>query len=569
MNNISNAFHFLFQFGMRGPPSAGAPAPGGQQTVASLFGNQGAYPMRSNRALSLTDAVADYIVTEMQPISIVEREGFRRMLLKFDSRYKVPGRTFFSQDIIPEKYYALKGIVKEELSNCTSIAYTTDFWTSMANDSYITITAHFVDENWDLQERLLLTRAVQGSHNADHVADMLTECEAEWDLQDKNPTVVTDNARNMVNAANQLDWDHVGCFAHTLNLSVCRAYKVDAMSRILARARKLVGHFRRSPGAAQVLKEKQELLGLPIKKLIQDVPTRWNSAHDMLARLLEQQAAVCATVLDPRLPRDVRHHTLSTDEVVIAEAAVELLEPFKTTTTLMCSGSQPTASLILPITNTLLTANLSHSPSDSTAVTKMKKEIRDDLGSRYPVESPTYSLLLMSSALDPRFKALTFVSADERQEVHEEIVQQTLRCNRDVTPMDNEDSAEAQPPKKARTDDALASLFGAAVLGAPDTREATPPSKEESIRRELADYEREAPIPVTADPLAWWKVQAHRLPKLGRLAKRMLGIPGTSVPAERVFSAAGATVTARRSNLSPENVDRLLFLNKNTRKVSK
>ena len=236
---------------------------------------------------------------------------------------------------------------------------------------------------------------------------MLTECETEWDLQDKNPIVVTDNARNMVNAANQLDWDHVGCFAHTLNLSVYRAYKVDAMSRILARARKLVGHIRRSPGAAQVLKEKQELLGLPIRKLIQDVPTRWNSAHDMLARLLEQQAAVCAAVLDPRLPRDVRHNTLSTDEVLIAEAAVELLEPF---------------------TNTLLTANLSHNPSDSTAVTKMKREIRDDLGSSYPVDSPTYSLLPMSSALDPRFKALTFVSADERQEVHEEIVQHTLRC---------------------------------------------------------------------------------------------------------------------------------------------
>ena len=85
---------------------------------------------------------------------------------------------------------------------------------------------------------------------------------------------------------------------------------------------KLVSHFRRSPGAAQVLKEKQELLGFPVRKLIQDVRTRWNSAHDMLS-----------------------HNTLSTDEVVIAEAAVELLEPFKMTMTLMCSGTQPTYSI--------------------------------------------------------------------------------------------------------------------------------------------------------------------------------------------------------------------------------
>ena len=48
----------------------------------------------------------------------------------------------------------------------------------------------------------------------------------------------------------------------------------------------------------------------------------------------------------------------------------------------------------------------------------------------------------------------------------------------------------------------------------------------------------------------------------------MLSVPGTSVPAERVFSAAGATVTARHSNLSSKNVDKLLILNKDSHKVS-
>ena len=154
----------------------------------------------------------------------------------------------------------------------------------------------------------------------------------------------------MINAANQLGWGHVGCFAHMLNLLVCLPYKVDMTSGILARAHKLVGHFRRSPGAAQVLKEKQELFGLPVNKLIQDVPTRWNSAHDILS-----------------------HNTLSTDEVVIAEAAVELLVPFKTTMTLMCSGTQPTTSLILQIIYILLMVNLAQSPGTSTTWTIVKR----------------------------------------------------------------------------------------------------------------------------------------------------------------------------------------------------
>jgi len=39
------------------------------------------------------------------------------------------------------------------------------------------------------------------------------------------------------------------------------------------------------------------------------------------------------------------------------------------------------------------------------------------------------------------------------------------------------------------------------------------------------------------------------------------GVPGTSVPSER-FSKAGEVVAARRSNIKPKNVDRILFLNK-------
>lgn len=62
------------------------------------------------------------------------------------------------------------------------------------------------------------------------------------------------------------------------------------------------------------------------------------------------------------------------------------------------------------------------------------------------------------------------------------------------------------------------------------------------------------------DPLLWWKAQADRLPILSKLAHRVLCIPGTSAPSERVFSSAGLTIANARAALSAENAAALIFL---------
>ena len=65
------------------------------------------------------------------------------------------------------------------------------------------------------------------------------------------------------------------------------------------------------------------------------------------------------------------------------------------------------------------------------------------------------------------------------------------------------------------------------------------------------------------DPLAWWKMNSLVYPTLSILAADFLATPATSVPSERVFSVAGYTVNRQRSSLASENVDKLIFLNKN------
>ena len=56
----------------------------------------------------------------------------------------------------------------------------------------------------------------------------------------------------------------------------------------------------------------------------------------------------------------------------------------------------------------------------------------------------------------------------------------------------------------------------------------------------------------TASLLHWWKATEAHLPKLARVARRILAIPASSASSERAFSAAGVTISQRRTALDPE-----------------
>ena len=57
---------------------------------------------------------------------------------------------------------------------------------------------------------------------------------------------------------------------------------------MLARVRKIAGHFHRSEKATPKLQEKQKQLGVPMHRLLTDCATRWGSTYAMLSRFIEQ-----------------------------------------------------------------------------------------------------------------------------------------------------------------------------------------------------------------------------------------------------------------------------------------
>lgn len=79
---------------------------------------------------------------------------------------------------------------------------------------------------------------------------------------------------------------------------------------------------------------------------------------------------------------------------------------------------------------------------------------------------------------------------------------------------------------------------------------------------EVTGYLQTRVTSVNQDLLAWWKNQSQ-YPKLQTLARQIFAVPASSAASERSFSAAGVTVSARRTALSPGHVDDILFIHSN------
>ena len=174
-----------------------------------------------------------------------------------------------------------------------TFALTSDIWTSLAIQSYISATAHFVTSEWELNSCVLQTLHFPESHTGIHVSEKLKEICSNFSVSyDKVVAVVHDHGSNMQASSYRIlhddsGWASVNCTAHTLQLCVNVGLQLPNIAALLRTGRKLVGHFQHSSKVTAALAQKQKQMNIPVKKLIQDCLTRWNSSFYMLKRILE------------------------------------------------------------------------------------------------------------------------------------------------------------------------------------------------------------------------------------------------------------------------------------------
>ena len=167
------------------------------------------------------------IVKDLQPTSIVNDEGFQEFLKTVDPRYVPISRRTVTRNLIPQLYTSCKSKLMESLSNSTHCAITTDLWTSRSTQAFLTVTCHYIDNEDNLSACVLETVCFKTANTGENIAEQLLRVAREWSLSDKITCEVTDSASNMNLALRITTWNHLPCFAHTLNLIVQGAIAAD------------------------------------------------------------------------------------------------------------------------------------------------------------------------------------------------------------------------------------------------------------------------------------------------------------------------------------------------------
>jgi hypothetical protein len=509
-------------------------------------------PWTFNQAVSRKELMRMIVLHEL-PFSLVEYEGFRRFVSSLNPSFKMICRTTVRNDCLKEfaeeKRY-LQGLLKNTNSK---VSLTSDMWTSNRMVGYIVITAHYIDEKWQQQKRIVKFIAMETPHTGIALFNTMIKFIREWGIEDKLFAVTLDNANNngammkllkthlltkkMLLSSGRLF--HQRCAAHVINL-ICQA-GLEFLSPMIEKIRDTVKYIRSSPTRKEKFEEIVAQLGILCgKRPCLDVCTRWNSTYLMLSTAKEFRA-----VFDSLHIQDPNYTFRPTyEEWEKADAICRLLKVFYEATNVISGTKYPTSNLylheMLKVKLTLEQQPFEEGSEMHPTLKYMKKKFE-----KYWKVS--WLDICIPVILDPQFKLeyleFRFRTVFENdatwmvnkiKNVFQGLFKEYLKSNGNV----------ADPMSQGG--DVEMSVIDPDPLASWD-QHVTRTTNEASL--ELETYLKKVPIHRSDqfNILAWWQMNSAEYPTLSRMARDILAVPASTIAFESAFSTGSRIISDFRS----------------------
>jgi hypothetical protein len=499
-----------------------------------------------------------------------------------------------------------KDLIQEFAKLKNKVSICSDVWSDHWQiHHYMGITCHWVDESFQLQNRLIAYRLFDEAHTAENIAELICQVLSEYGLLKKVFAVGFDNASANTASIEDLKalcqpslggmFFHVRCICHILNLCVQDGLK--ATNDCIAPIRKALEYLWSKPNIMKAWARFCKDNGKTAKKFKRDVGTRWNSTYEMLQASSEYKDLLCLFWTQASLPNKIYAHHWTN-----CQSLFDLLQVFYTATNTLSGMYYSTTNLVVEqCTNIVLgLATSCHDQNLRRTILLMRLKWL-----KYFNEFPLLDLIAL--VLDPRLK---FSLLEEILNMYYDALYNDVFLNDPSLPnyvdlnlgpndtthlyykpnvlqicahvrttLQNiyHEYASTLTPSNTTTLDTSSSLPPASrnmsavqrvIMRATSKRPRVGLGGSSSNELEQyieTTYEFTEEEGLELDLLQWWKGKVHRFPVLTLIAKEVLACPVSTVSVERAFSMGGNILSAKRSSLSPDNLEAQCLVNDWTR----
>ncbi|XP_014602964.1 PREDICTED: zinc finger BED domain-containing protein 1-like [Polistes canadensis] len=526
------------------------------QNVAFLMPEDNSVHQLSIDGKTLSDAIAEFIIMDLQLPEVVEGHGFQRLVATLRSPCEIPSKKKLEEEIIPKIYDTFRESVTASFACMNNdVGLTIEEWKSNFNESFVTISVYYQNAG----ETTLECKVLNSLHapldwDKDQWCNVIDTLLHEWYLKIERITavVVGTSRPELIAALVAKGLTLVPCLLHTLQVCAQACFENAEVANILSKCRTIIGAIPNHQASMAITMQEQEM-EFEEKFIVIDYPGVWTSTYNMMEQIVHRHNII-SSILDNLESNEQETIGLSPEEWRVVEDLVNVLEPFKVTIMTLSEEKMPLISLLRPLLWQLVSSHLKVKESDSDIARSFKESLSDMLCERYADYNVTL-LLQIATSLDPRFKQLPYASDEDKGLVATPIKEMLTKLiqseNGDLIKIEEE-----QMCKKSRLS-GMELLLGSLCA----TKNGMP--AEEKADLELVQYQSESTAPLDYCPLQWWAKVSAKCPNLAKLACRYNCVPACCAPPARIPAEVQVLYDTRRAALPSHLVDKLLFLHGN------
>ncbi|KAG8072717.1 hypothetical protein GUJ93_ZPchr0006g42464 [Zizania palustris] len=529
------------------------------------------------------------------PISFGESVAFVEYLkLAHNPKFTPVSRFTTARDIA--KYFTeRRGKVIESLTCVSSVALTSDIWSGNAKEDYLSVVAHYVNNCWQLEKRIIALTLIDCSHTGENIAERVHAVVSAYGLSEKVFSITLDNASSNTSAIVKLSptlsayvgpmFVHQCCACHIINLIVKAGLK--RLKPWLDAFRTAIAFLNSSNQRIASFKSYCMSMGVRPRKFGLDMDVRWNSTYLMLKHLIPYKSTFSVFIQTQYHPTE-RETLLSDAHWYIAEKVLTFLELFYDSTVALSAVYQPTSTKIL---HHILdfAGHLRKYENDD-----LLREIVVPMKSKYLKYWKNIPMLYaFAFIMDPRAKMRGFTKALSllSQLVGTDYSSYLSEVRSNLTNLFNKYYSKFgsvivqmpdQEPSTGKKETDWGKLYGPSIteststsgFGSGISTSSSSPffmttsasallqaaTSGTGIGSELSTYLDSDTVNQYSDSfqiLNWWNEHKQTYPVLSILAKDIITVPVSTISSESAFSLTGRIIEDRRRRLKPEMVEML------------